>query len=235
MCYHMVIGGVKAMNEKTLFTPQEIGARIRERRKELRLTLPQLAERMGVNKSTIIRYESYGIDPKKNYLIVSMAEALETTPEYLTGLSDAKEYDTYTLCMKALEKHTSEYLDTVTSSIVGEPRQQLMTSILGEVIDMYAILTQHVARAMAEADRIAEDEGLKESLRRYAIESGEITERAYRKEMSEPIEDMKKLFDCLLRLYDVNEKNIIGQIYAVKEGAREKLAAKIAEDETKGT
>ncbi|MBR1690661.1 MAG: hypothetical protein IJ713_07805 [Oscillibacter sp.] len=67
------------------------------------------------------------------------------------------------------------------------------------------------------------------------MEAGGIIEESYRREMTEPIEDMKKLFDCLLRLYDENERNIIGQIYAVKQGAKEKLAAKIAEDEKKGT
>ena len=53
------------MKEKTVFTPKQIGERLRERRKELKLTLPKMAERMGVNKSTIIRYESYGVDPKR--------------------------------------------------------------------------------------------------------------------------------------------------------------------------
>ena len=40
-----------------------------------------------------------------------------------------------------------------------------------------------------------EDEGLKQSLRRYAIESGAIMERVYRKEMEIPIEDMKQFLD----------------------------------------
>ena len=38
-------------------------------------------------------------------------------------------------------------------------------------------MTYHFADAMAEVDRAAEDEGLKQSLRRYAIESGAIMER----------------------------------------------------------
>ena len=96
------------MKEKTVFTPKQIGERLRERRKELKLTLPKMAERMGVNKSTIIRYESYGVDPKKNYLIVSLAEALQTTPEYITGLSDDKEYDTHTICQKMLDEHVRD-------------------------------------------------------------------------------------------------------------------------------
>ena len=51
---------------------------------------------------------------------------------------------------------------------------------------------------MAEVDRVAEDEGLKQSLRRYAIESGAIMERVYRKEMELPIENMKQFLDGIL-------------------------------------
>lgn len=73
---------------------------------------------------------------------------------------------------------------------------------------------------------IAEDEGLKESIKRYAIESGDITERAYQNEMVAPIEDMKKLLDLILKLYDKNERNVIGKIYGIKAAARQRLAAK---------
>ena len=188
--------------------------------------LPKMAERMGVNKSTIIRYESYGVDPKKNYLIVSLAEALQTTPEYITGLSDDKQYDTHTICQKMLDEHVRDYLAVLTSSSLGEPRQELITTFLGELIDLHAVLARHFAIAMDEADRIAEDEGLKESIKRYAIESGDITERAYHNEMAAPIEDMKKLLDLILKLYDKNERNVIGKIYGIKAEARQRLAAK---------
>ena len=72
----------------------------------------------------------------------------------------------------------------------GEPHQQLLTTFLGKMIDLYSVLCYHFSDAMAEVDRVAEDEGLKQSLRRYAIESGAITERVYHKEMEAPIEDI---------------------------------------------
>ena len=151
-----------AMKTDNKFTAKQVGARIRERRTELRLSMNDLGERLGVNKSTIQRYEANGIDPKKTYMIVSLANALETTPEWLSGLSDAKEYDNYTVCKKAIEEHVSAYLYEMTTTIKGEGHQQLMNNFLGEFIDLYSILCCHFARAMAEADRIAEDEGLKE-------------------------------------------------------------------------
>lgn len=64
--------------------------------------------------------------------------------------------------------------DELTATVKCEPHQQLLTAFLGQVVDLYSVFCVHFARAMAEADQIAEDGGLKKSLIRYAIESGAI-------------------------------------------------------------
>ena len=171
------------MNDRKMLTAKEVGLRIKERRNELKISMPELGRRVGVNKSTIQRYETDGVNPTRSMVINGIAEALLTTPEWLTGLSEEKEYSVPTLCENELTEHIRKYLDTVTSAVKGDGHQQLMTTFLGKLIDLYTILTCHFADAMAEVDRVAEDEGLKQSLRRYAIESGAITERVYRKEM----------------------------------------------------
>ena len=107
------------MKEETMFTPKQVGERIKERRIELKLSMPELGKRIGVNKSTIQRYEADGVDPKRTMIINGLAEALFTTPEWLTGLSDDKEYDSYTLCQKDIEQHIKKYLDTVSSTVKG--------------------------------------------------------------------------------------------------------------------
>ena len=157
-------------------------------------------------------------------IINGLAEALLTTPEWLTGLSEEKEYSTRTVCEKTMEEHTKKFLDVLTSTVQGEPRQEMLTNILGQYMDMYAVLCGHFARAMAEADRIAEDEGLKQSLMKYAIGAGEITEKAYHNELSEPVEDMKQMVDCFLHIYDLNSKNIFGKMSQIKMSAEERLA-----------
>ena len=182
------------MNDRKMLTAKEVGLRIKERRNELKIS--------GVNKSTIQRYETDGVNPTRSMVINGLAEALLTTPEWLTGLSEEKEYSVPTLCENELTEHIRKYLDTVTSAVKGDGHQQLMTTFLGKLIDLYTILTCYFADAMAEVDRVAEDEGLKQSLRRYAIESGAITERVYRKEMEQPIEDMKRFLDGILHIYD---------------------------------
>ena len=84
------------MKKEITFTAKQVGERVKERRTELNLTMPELGRRIGVNKSTIQRYEADGVDPKRTMIIGGLANALLTTPEWLTGLSEDKEYDSRT-------------------------------------------------------------------------------------------------------------------------------------------
>lgn len=160
-------------------------------------------------------------------IINGLADALLTIPEWLTGLSNDKEYDNRTLCQKDIEQHIKKYLDTVSSTVSGEPHQQLLTTFLGKLIDLYSVLCHYFADAMTEVDRVAEDEGLKQSLMRYAIESGAITERVYRKEMELPIEDMKRFLDGILHIYDEGRTAVkMGDLFGIVTEAENRLAEK---------
>lgn len=225
LCYQQ--WEVRTLKKENILTAKQVGERVKERRTELNLTMPELGKRIGVNKSTIQRYEADGVDPKRTMIINGLAEALLTTPEWLTGLSEDKEYDSRTLCTKDMEEHIKKYLDTVSSVVKGEPHQQLLTTFLGKMIDLYTVMTYHFADAMAEVDRVAEDEGLKQSLRRYAIESGAIMERVYRKEMELPIEDMKQFLDGILHIYDEGRTSVkIGDLFGIATAAEERVAEK---------
>ena len=215
------------MKPKEMFSPKQVGERIKERRTELKLSMPELGKRIGVNKSTIQRYEADGVDPKRTMIINGLAEALFTTPEWLTGLSDDKEYSIYTVCQMDLEKHVKGYLNTVTSTVNGEPHQQLLTTFLGQLVDLYTILAQYWAVSMKKVDEVAEDEGLKESIGKYAIHIGSITEQVYQKEMEIPIEDMKRYLDGILHLYDEGRTKVsIPELFGIVDQAKQKQIEK---------
>ena len=217
------------MKTKEMFSPKQVGERIKERRTELKLSMPELGKRIGVNKSTIQRYEADGVDPKRTMIINGLAEGLLTTPEWLTGLSDDKEYSIYTVCQMDLEKHIKGYLETVTSTVNGEPHQQLLTTFLGQIVDLYTILTKYWAVSMKKVDEVAEDEGLKESIGKYAIHIGSITEQVYQKEMEVPIEDMKRYLDGILHLYDEGRTKVsIPELFGIVDQAKQKLIEKEA-------
>ena len=64
---------------------KEIGDRIHARRKELGLTLQDIADRVHVARSTIQRYEAGTISQMKIPVLAAIAQALSVNPEWLIG------------------------------------------------------------------------------------------------------------------------------------------------------
>lgn len=62
-----------------------IGPRIKQRRKELKMSADELGKRLGKDRSTIYRYEKGDIENLPLDILDPIAEALETTPAYLMG------------------------------------------------------------------------------------------------------------------------------------------------------
>lgn len=69
-----------------------IGSRAKQRRLELDLKQPYVAEKMGVTPSTIQRYEAGTIDNTKKLVLDGLSEALHVSVEWLKGETD--EYQT---------------------------------------------------------------------------------------------------------------------------------------------
>ena len=71
-------------------TNLEIGERIASRRKELHWSMDDLAQRVGVARSTIQRYETGKIDKLKMPVIESVAKAMSVNPCWIIGKSEDK-------------------------------------------------------------------------------------------------------------------------------------------------
>jgi|GEM_PF-1974272 len=69
-----------------------IGNRIKSRRKEVSISLQEIADKIGVNKSTIQRYESGNIKDIKRPVIDAIAEILTVNPLWLIGKTDNPTY-----------------------------------------------------------------------------------------------------------------------------------------------
>lgn len=69
-----------------------VGERIKARRKEIGISADVLAERIGVSRSTIFRYENGSIEKLPLPSLEPIARALHTSVQYLMGWDDeAKE------------------------------------------------------------------------------------------------------------------------------------------------
>lgn len=67
-----------------------IGQRIKDRRKELRMSADELAKRLGKDRSTVYRYEKGEIENLPLDILEPIANALNTTPQYLMGWEEVQ-------------------------------------------------------------------------------------------------------------------------------------------------
>lgn len=70
------------------------GERLKQRRMKLNISAGELASLIGKNRATIYRYEKGDIGNIPVDIIDPLAEALDTTPEYLMGWTDSEEVGT---------------------------------------------------------------------------------------------------------------------------------------------
>lgn len=68
-----------------------IGERIKNRRKELELSVDDVADKLGKNRATVYRYESSDIENLPITILEPLSRILKTTPDYLMGWITEKE------------------------------------------------------------------------------------------------------------------------------------------------
>ena len=84
---------------------ETIQERIKSRRLQLKLTLEDVANALGVNKTTVMRYESESIKKLPTDIVPPLAKVLKCTPQYLMGWEEL-ESETH-----VLTDHEREHLD----------------------------------------------------------------------------------------------------------------------------
>jgi transcriptional regulator with XRE-family HTH domain len=83
----ILAGGGNVLNSK------EIGNRIKMAREKADMSLNDVASKLGVNKSTILRYENGEISKVKAPIIEALADALRVSPHYLLGWEGDEEVE----------------------------------------------------------------------------------------------------------------------------------------------
>ena len=111
----------------------DIGARIKQRRKELKMSADDLGKRLGKDRSTIYRYEKGDIENLPLDILEPIAAALQTTPQFLMGWDDEKKenpanyYDGISEKRQALIDFAKSVPDDKAEMIL-----KVMKSILGD-------------------------------------------------------------------------------------------------------
>lgn len=99
----------------------QVGERIKKRRKELGYNADYLAEKTGLSRSTIFRYEKGDIEKISSEVLAKFARVLSTTPEKLMGWED--------------EKLISQLVE-VTKRLSLEQQKQVLTFAQGQLTSL---------------------------------------------------------------------------------------------------
>jgi transcriptional regulator with XRE-family HTH domain len=118
----ILAGGGNVLNSK------EIGNRIKMAREKADMSLNDVASKLGVNKSTILRYENGEISKVKAPIIEALADALRVSPHYLLGWQEESEEKKNDLIAEAVIKmRTDETFASVVENLYKLDQDKLET------------------------------------------------------------------------------------------------------------
>lgn len=189
---------------------RQIGERIHQRRRELGLSAEALARRLGVSKSTVGRYEQKGISPERMGILISLADVLDTSLDWLVGGGPSEGNKSVTAYARELDEHIRRCLTRIRRSDLEREQEEMFVGTLGYFIDYFGVMAGHYGKAVRALDDLERDAALQAPLSRYRLGSDDLGGELYRREMLGPVERLKEMADCILHLYG----DTAGQYYA---------------------
>ena len=184
------------MPKKAIERDIEIGKRVAQRREELGYSLDRVAELLGVNKSTVLRYETLGVDPSKTMTMIGLADALCTTVEWLKGESEDKSKEEFLEIERHIYDEVSGMLDRLYSQEDDKLIRKAAVNIFDESLEIYSIFNTCFSNACHKA----KDTALQ--LSETDIDTDIVVQTLYRTEITEGIDTMHAMVDELYKLFD---------------------------------
>lgn len=105
---------------------KDISKRIKELRHERGLTLEQVANVVGVGKSTVRKWETGMIANMKRDKIAPLAKVLHTTPSYLMGLDQSPDADFLDMLPTLKDKESLPPMLEAVNTLLYESGRQIM-------------------------------------------------------------------------------------------------------------
>lgn len=111
-----------------MLSPKDIGERIELSRKRAGLSLNDVAQKMGFNKTTIMRYENGEVAKIKEPILDKLSEVLNVSSDYILGLEDEPQRkDSVNLVLSPIEK------EIIIKYRQNQPMQEAVRRLLGIV------------------------------------------------------------------------------------------------------
>lgn len=102
-----------------------IGQRIKQRRKELKMSADELGDKLGKDRSTIYRYEKGDIENLPLDILEPIAEILQTTPQSLMGWETVQKNNDIISDAVVKMRTDSDFLSLIESLMKLDAEKQL--------------------------------------------------------------------------------------------------------------
>lgn len=186
-----------------------IGKRMEQRRKELGLSQDYLADKLGVNQSTITRYEKGSIDNEKLIILNAVASVLQVSVEWLTGETDEI---TSTITDKR-ELYIRDAMDRILKLFplkLGEKENQFSMELLLLLLKEYEAFYDSFVFANKRYSKSTEQPAYVKEM--GFTSSEEFNDMMFLREITHSINTYRDISDCL-KLYPKNPDNATNQLH----------------------
>lgn len=190
-----------------------VGARIKARRIELGFNADWLAEKIGVSRSTIFRYEKGDIEKMPTETLEKIATVLNTTPAYFMGWTDVPAIATLpilTIYNKLEEDRQEKVLDFAQGQL-EEQESSKVTSIFDKFKNDEDYITDYVEGLVAAGHGTFQEDNLHMEVRLRANdvpEKYDTIAKVAGDSMEPLIEDNDLLFIKITSQVDINDIGI---------------------------
>lgn len=192
------MGTINTKQERSgedLRSPKAVGRRIQERRQEMNMSMETLGKAIGVNKSTILRYERDGIDPNKKIAVLrNIREALGVHLSWLLGYSQDKLWEDDNP-KRDLDIAVSDYINFSSQHIPKELRRHL-NYFLCEWIRLFEAVSIYYANGRMASEAWEKENPAMRDVTEYGIDR-EMLKKLF---LTQELKKSEKIFSDFLSL-----------------------------------
>ncbi len=187
---------------------KQIGARAKQRRLELNLPMQYVADQMGVNKSTVQRYESGAIDNTKKMVLEGLSRVLDVTPEWLLGETDALDSET-TDALEIRIRDSYQRIQSMFPLKLNETETEFAKTMLLFLLESYEDLIPNFQSA---SERYSDTRNYDQISGKFGIViDQEFKDMMYRREINSTINNLEQASQ-ILALFPSNPQGALARL-----------------------
>ena len=171
-----------------------IGSRALQRRKELKLSQKYIAEKLGVDTSTVLRYEKGVSDNTKFYILEGLANALDVSVDWLKGETD----DMHAQSSDTLELQIGDMTDTILKNFpkdLSDDEETFCKNILLLMLKEYDAFTKSFNQAVKNYGYGNDNSSLAETIGFESEE--EFNSMMFTREINHTVSTFNEIIDIL--------------------------------------